>query len=265
MKKEKIIELLKVYNTQDVEKFASYLIKLEKEIDRKTNKPKNLWIQGKKEETFTPLFERVHAQGLVFDGEHVTLQSTGICYDYVAYKNKMLIAYPESKIDMNVVYEGEDFSASKENGTIIYSHKIGNPFNRKQENIVGAYCIIKNKRGEFLTTLNIDDINKHRKVAKTDYIWRSWFVEMALKTIIKKACKLHFADIYLKIEEQDNENYNLENPLDLDFKIKSKIDEIKNINELQDFYKTNKDIVENKASFNKYISIKKEALKNGNN
>jgi hypothetical protein len=37
-----------------------------------------------------------------------------------------------------------------------------------------------------------------------------WFTEMCLKTVIKKACKLHFGDIYTWIEEIDNENYDLD-------------------------------------------------------
>lgn len=32
---------------------------------------------------------------------------------------------------------------------------------------------------------------------------------MCLKTIVKKACKLHFGDIFTGVEEMDNENYDL--------------------------------------------------------
>jgi hypothetical protein len=28
-----------------------------------------------------------------------------------------------------------------------------------------------------------------------------------MKTVVKKACKIHFGDIYTNIEEMDNENY----------------------------------------------------------
>jgi len=46
-------------------------------------------------------------------------------------------------------------------------------------------------------------------VAKTDFIWKAWFTEMCMKTITKKACKLHYGDVYTKIEEMDNEQYDL--------------------------------------------------------
>jgi hypothetical protein len=33
---------------------------------------------------------------------------------------------------------------------------------------------------------------------------------MCLKTIVKKACKMHFGDIFTGIEEMDNEQYDLD-------------------------------------------------------
>ena len=41
-------------------------------------------MKGRKEEEMVALFNRVAEDGLVFDGKHITLQSTGISYDYVA-------------------------------------------------------------------------------------------------------------------------------------------------------------------------------------
>jgi recombinational DNA repair protein RecT len=100
--------------------------------------------------------------------------------------------------------------------------------------------VIKNKRGEFLTTLTKQDLEKHRKTAKTDYIWKQRYAEMCMKTIMKKACKLHFGDVFTGIEEQDNENYSLDNPLELEMEYKSDIDAIETIEELKEYYNTNK-------------------------
>ena len=235
MTKEKIILLLKDYPKEEVENFASYCIRLLL-AKKKDGSLQNPWIQKKTEEQMVTLYKRVAKDGLVFDGTHITLQSTGISYDYVAYKNKMFLAYPESTIDLNLVYEGDDFKVAKESGNVIYSHNIVEPFNQSEKNIKGGYCVIKNKRGEFLTLLSKADIDKHRKVAKTDYIWRQWFAEMATKTVIKKACKLHFSDIFQNIEKNDNENYELENPLELDLKLKQEIDKLKTIEELKEYY-----------------------------
>lgn len=254
MEKLKIIELLD--KAEHAEQFASYVIKLETETD-KEGRLKNPWMKGRKEEEMVALFNRVAEDGLVFDGKHITLQSTGISYDYVAYKNKMLLAYPESKIDVSLVYQGDDFSVAKESGSVVYSHNIKNPFDRKEADIIGGYCVIQNRRGEFLTIMSKEDIEKHRKTAKTDYIWRQWFIEMALKTVIKKAVKQHFSDVFEKIEDTDNENYSLENPLELNLEHKKAIDDITTIEDLKSYYEANKG---QGKDFDKYIAIRKEQI-----
>lgn len=204
---------LQKYPIEDVGKFAGHIVKLLTEKNKDGNF-KNIWIQNMKVEALCNLFERVSSEGLVFDGIHITLQSTGISYDYVAYKNKMLIAYPETMIDLALVYEGDDFKFSKHSGNVVYKHEYKDPFNQLDDKVVGGYCVIKNKRGEFLTIISKEEIEKHRKVARTDYIWKAWFKEMCMKTIVKKACKIHFDDIYKGVEDMDNENYDLnKNPL----------------------------------------------------
>jgi hypothetical protein len=259
MNKEKLISLLPRETSEEkaiAENFASYIIRLEVEKD-KAGKIKNAWMKGRTEDQMADLFKRVAKDGLVFDGKHISLQPTGVSYDYVAYKNKMLLAYPESKIDMALVYEGDDFNVSKESGSVIYHHNIASPFVRDTKNIIGAYCVIINKRGEFITLLDKAELTKHRKVAKTDFIWNQWFAEMALKTVIKKAVKQHFDDVYINIEEADNENYDLNLPLNLDLKYKQEIEKIKTIEELAIYYNANKGVG---AEFDKMVSLKKQEL-----
>jgi len=256
MTKEVIIKLLSEFPQENVENFASYCIRLFL-ARKKDGSAQNPWIQNKTDEQMAILFKRVSADGLVFDGVHITLQSTGISYDYIAYKNKMFLAYPESTVDVGLVYEGDKFTIAKESGGVMYSHSITNPFNQSEKTLVGGYCVIKNKRGEFMTLLSKEDIDKHRKVAKTDFIWRDWFTEMATKTVIKKACKLHFSDIFQNIEKNDNENYDLENPLELELEVKQEIDAITTIEKLKEYY------IENKGKgkdFDKYISIRKKQI-----
>lgn len=256
-----IIDLLSEHKAEDTEKYAAYCVFLANEKKTGTQDLKNPWMSYKTPQQLADYFKRVAKEGLVFDGKHVTLQSTGISYDYVAYKNKMLLAYPESKVDVSLVYEGDDFMVNKDSGEIKYEHIIKNPFAQKQESVIGGYCVIKNKRGEFLTLLSAEDIQKHRKVAKTDYIWKEWFKEMALKTVIKKACKTHFDDIYGEIEEMDNENYDLNNPLTLDLEWKGEIDAIQTKEELTAYYAKNKG---KGKEFDKYIAKKANQFRNTN-
>jgi len=197
-------ELLKDYPKEDVGIYVSY-------CNNMNTNPKNTWFSHLETVKLAEYFRAVKKDNLDFDGKHITILSTGVSYDYVAYKNKMYQVYPESIIDLQLVYKGDSFNFSKENGKVIYTHKIENPFNNQDENIVGGYCVIKNKRGEFLVNLSKEEFQKHRAVAKTKYIWDAWYPEMCMKTLVKKGCSKHFSDIYQNIETIDNENYDLEN------------------------------------------------------
>ena len=234
-----LTKLLKEYPQPHVEEYVSYIYYLQTATNKKDGKLRNPWAQRIKEAHVADLFRRVDSRGLVFDGKHITLGINGISYDYVAYKNKMLVAYPESKIALNNVYEGDDFAFKEINGKVDYHHVHKDPFNKPDDKIVGSYFIVKNRRGEFLTALGKADIQKHRQIAKTDKIWADWFPEMCLKTVIKKGCKYHFDDIFREIEKDDNENYDLDLPLSVDLEVKQAIEAIDTIEGLKAYYNQN--------------------------
>lgn len=237
-------------NQQEVNNFISYIEKLKKDS-------KCIFIKNYTDEQLSQLFLKVANEWLVFDGIHITLQSTGISYDYVAYKNKMLLVYPESTIDVSLVYTWDEIDFWKESGKVTYKHKIKNPFEpRKDEDIIWAYAVIRNKRWEFLTTLNKAELDKHRRTAKTDYIWKAWFAEMCMKTIMKKSCKTHFWDVFTGIEEMDNENYDANN-VNIEITWKDEIEEAQNIWELLEVF--NKYQWSGKE-FDSAISIKKQEI-----
>ena len=213
METVKINSLLSDYDPVEVERFVAYCNRLRTEkytSGERKGTLKNPWMQYRTAEELARAFKHVESEGLVLDGVQITLNMHGISYGYIAYKNKMLLAYPESLVDLTLVYTGDKFDFSKKSGKVVYSHEIADPFSRESKDVIGGYCVIKNMRGEFLTTLTRKDFEKHRKIAKTDHIWRNWYEEMCLKTLIKKACKQHFEDIYRAIEQQDNSNYDLD-------------------------------------------------------
>lgn len=193
----------KQYWEQEAKNYYSYLTGISKD-------PKATWFSKKNEMYFIAKYIEVKSEWLTIDWKHITLQSTWVSFDYVAYKNKMLLAYPESVIDINLVYEWDDFSFKKKDWKVTYTHNIWNPFDQTEDKIKWWYCIIKNKRWEFITLLSKADFQKHRQMAKTDFIWKSWYAEMCMKTLFKKAIKVHFDDIYEKIEWEDNKQYDLE-------------------------------------------------------
>jgi hypothetical protein len=127
---------------------------------------------------------------------------------WVGYKNKVLSVYPESEFDIQLVRENDVTSFAKESGSVIYSHTIADPFS-SNKGIIGSYCVIKNKRGEFLETLGKDDYQNMKQSALLASTWDKWESEFWLKSVIKRACKRHFNDIVAEIETLDNEDYDL--------------------------------------------------------
>lgn len=259
-----IIELLLDENKEHANAYAVYCQSV-LDATGTNGQKKNPWMSHQHPQKLAEAFQLIRAQGLVFDGKHITWQSTGISLDYVAYKNKMLLVYPDSKMDISVVYKADEFSVSKDSGKVEYTHKIGDPFGNTDADIIGAYSVIKNERGEFLTLLTADELKKHRAVAKTDFIWKAWFKEMVMKTVIKKAVKYHFDDVFVEIEKTDNDNYDLSllpektdaDHLDKMQMLREQIDLLETVEDLTAFYQKHKGIGKD---FDAYIAKRKNEL-----
>lgn len=247
--------------------FDMYVNKLKTETG-KDGKLKNWWASQKDAQFWEDCWKVAENSGLDFDGKHLTITQNGLTFDYVAYKNKMLQVYPDSIIDCNLVYKGDSFAFEKENGKVTYKHIINDPFNHTKEKIIGGYCIIKNKRGEFITLLSTGEIEQAKKVAKTTSIWDNWYAEMALKTVIKKAVKFHFDDIYSIMEEEDNKNYDLDLIEDKPVfpeGLKNAIMEAADLNALKDIYRreyNNLDCASLKADFIQFCTTRRQELAN---
>lgn len=174
---------------------------------------KNRWFKHLKEDQFTDIFIKVIMDDLYIDGDIVTLSFKGQLladYSYQAYRKKLLSVYPETKIDSQVVYKDDKFSFEKQSGKIIYTHEFTNPFEQTDDDIIGAYCIVKNNKGEFIELLNKKEAEKMQRAAKTDNVWKSWRSRMYLKSVIKRLCKTFFYDSFKNIESIDNQNYDLD-------------------------------------------------------
>jgi hypothetical protein len=261
MELNNVKKALEEFNQSEVNIYLQYLHKLATEKE-KDGSAKNKWIPYFQDAQAIHLYKTVAKDGLFIDGDTITLQFKGsvvIDYNYQAYKNKLLKIYPETKFDIQNVYFGDDFKFLKENGKVIYSHSINNPFEIKKK-IIGCYCIIKNNRGDFIETLNMEDIQKMRNVAKTQAIWNAWESEMILKSVIKRACKRHFKDVISNIETIDAENYDLET-VDLDFQIKELIDGAQTEEELGKIYNTYLKQCKNEKVFIQKLTERKTQLK----
>lgn len=256
----KIKELLKSYDSKKVEVYISYLGHLEKET-KSDGKLTNWWFKKVTEEQYADAFKKVADGGLSIDGDSVTLtykKRLVIIYDYHAYKNKILLTYPESKFDFQLVYKGDNFTFRKESGQVIYTHNIGNPFDTKKE-LIGAYGVIKNSKGEFIEFLTMDDIEKMKKTSTMQSIWSTWFDRMVLKSIIKRICGVHFKDITTEIDKIDNET-NQPERASLPQEILDKIDAAKDTKTLTKIYNDNVGVIEDKGAFISQLTLKRQEL-----
>jgi hypothetical protein len=249
------------YDSVNVEIYITYLKFLEQEKDKDKETLKNKWFPYFKDEEAIDIFKKVAKDNVFIDGETITLSNRGkiiVSYNYQAYKNLLLNVYPESTFDIQVVNEGDDFSFFKDSGRVVYSHRLKDPF-ATNKTIIGTYCIIKNSRGEFLETLNMDDIAKMKAVATTKNIWDQWESEMVLKSVIKRACKRHFRDIVVNVEKLDNENYDL-NAVNVDSLVQTDIEKATTFADLGTIYNKNVNSVADKVNFVRLLGERKEKL-----
>jgi len=229
---------------------------------------KNVWTQFAKDDDLVYFFKQVNSEGLNIDGEIVSLVYRGklmLSLTYKAYKNLVLLKYPETKFDVQLVKENDIFSFRKENGNILYKHEIKDPFNDAK--VIGAYCIIKNRKGEGIETMSLAELEKIKNKATMKYIWKDWENEMYLKTIIRRACKRHCFDITRNLDEMDNENFDLkqdiavyETPTDKSLELfTSLVTDLPNRKELIEKF-TSKDI-EKRRVFYKEVKERMEVAK----
>ena len=255
-------ELIKKHEEVKVVNYINYITKLKTDAyfnGAQKGKLKNPWMGFRDEKYFIDIFNKIAEEKLYIDGEIILINAHGVSFTAQAYKNLVLIRYPETKFDLQLVKEQDEFSCIKKDGKIFYNHKIGDPF--KEGKVVGGYCVIKNKLGEFIETISLEELNKIRKTAKTDDIWATWTNEMYLKSIIKRACKRHFKDVVVNVEQIDNEtNYEITNPLDIELETKQEIEAIKTLDDLQKYYLEHKDTIEFPKSFNTLVCKKKKEL-----
>ena len=147
--------------------------------------------------------------GLPVDGTNVMITGKAMAMITAnGYKNKVLQLYPGTVWDQQLVRKGDVFTISKQDGKISYSHVISDPFGSQP--IVGAYVLIKNKRGEFFESLNPEDYQKMRGQSKQMALWDKWSSEFWNKSVVKRACKRHFNDDFEEIEAYDNQHYGID-------------------------------------------------------
>lgn len=150
--------------------------------------------------------------GTNLDGTNVILSGKNMgLITFHGYMNKVKQNHKKVFFDIQLVREGDTFNFSKESGKVAYDHKIANPFEDKK--IIGAYCVVKLNNGsgdESLELLNAEDFQKMKSSSRNTSTWNKWESEFWRKSVIKRACKVYFAEEVEQLNEIDNEDYGLE-------------------------------------------------------
>lgn len=236
--KQKLLD--KKMREEDVNKILAYLTGAITEESRKEKRP----VTGNTVDQLYTLIFKWWNQGLLIDGVNVVITGRNMAMvTFHGYKNKVLQVYPETQFDIQLVREGDEFQVSKESGAVVYQHNIGDPFAEKEPAIKGAYVVFKNKRGEFIETLNKTDYEKMRKASGRYSTWDEWASEFWLKSVIKRACKRHFYDVIEEIDKMDNEDFGASNTdredaPDVAEQVKTAVTKIKTTKTVEDLNKT---------------------------
>lgn len=150
--------------------------------------------------------------GTNLDGVNVILSGKNMgLITFHGYMNKVKQLHPSVFFDVQLVREGDTFSFKKESGKVVYSHEFGDPFTDKP--IKGAYAVVKlnnEEHDESLELLNKEDFDKMKSSSRNTSTWNKWESEFWRKSVIKRACKVYFAEEVADLEKIDNEDYGLE-------------------------------------------------------
>ena len=116
-------------------------------------------------------------------------------------------------VDATVVYKGDVFKFQRgDEPKLIHEPAMEYPddcLDKGEPIIVAAYCVAKLRNGEIkrevMTRRDIDKIRAASKSAESGP-WKTWFSEMAIKSVIKRIYKqLPHTDEFDEIERHDNE------------------------------------------------------------
>lgn len=192
----------KNYDQRKVSKFIAYLSSESTKKDNNIVKHTVLELMN--------LFAKYYNAGTNLDGVNVVLTGKNMgLITYHGYMNKVKQNHDGVFFDVQLIRGDDKFSFSKKSGSVVYEHKIANPF--ADDEIKGAYCVVKFPDGnQSLELLNQRDYEEMKNSSRSKFTWEKWPSEFWRKSVIKRACKVYFAEEVESLEAIDNKDYGLE-------------------------------------------------------
>lgn len=162
-------------------------------------------------ELYTLISKYLNA-GTNLDGVNVILSGKNMgLITFHGYMNKVKALHPDVFFDVQLVREKDVFSFKKASGKVDYTHEFGDPFT--DQPIKGAYAVVKLNNetdDQSLELLNIEDFNKMKSSSRNSSTWNKWESEFWRKSVIKRACKVYFAEEVAELDKIDNDDYGLQ-------------------------------------------------------
>lgn len=161
-------------------------------------------------ELYTLISKYLNA-GTNLDGVNVILSGKNMgLITFHGYMNKVKALHPNVFFDVQLVKDGDTFAFKKVNSEVEYTHEFKDPFGAKP--IVGAYCVVKlnnEANNQSLELLTKEDFDKMKSSSRNTSTWNKWESEFWRKSVIKRACKVYFAEEVADLEKIDNDDYGL--------------------------------------------------------
>jgi recombinational DNA repair protein RecT len=156
---------------------------------------------------------RQHAH-IVKYGNRATLQ-----IGYRAYLAKIKEHYPDADFTVEPIYNGDNLEVWHDESGSHYKLAKKSVFGNSDENLQGVLFAVKyTENGRLISKVVPVDrsrIDRARKAAKQDFIWKTDFIEKAKAAAIKNACKHLFASLTMvqEISSYDNNaNFDVDKP-----------------------------------------------------
>lgn len=146
---------------------------------------------------------------------YLTMYGTELTY-HIGYKGLIYMVRklrPGIVINVHLLYEGDEFAYTSENGRAGYSYKPIKAMRDDFQNVTGGFVFMSwVQNGQLystVTTMSRKEINEARSKSKSkNGPWLTWPGEMMKKVILRRACKVEFIgeplmDRFFELDDQE--------------------------------------------------------------
>ena len=128
---------------------------------------------------------------------------------YKGFLAKLKEHYPDMSYTAEMVFDGDKFDVRDDAGFQTYTHVKADPFQTDVSKLKGVFVSlawsdngVKNQKINIVPKSDLDKMKAKSKGGN----WSEWYSQMAIKSAIKRACKVHFAAISTVAEMAEYDN-----------------------------------------------------------